>query len=257
MNEIQPIVREHDGKVTTLSTDFAVFVNQPHYVVLRKIKIVLKRLPHLAHDNFVACSYRDTNGRDRPCYEMDRKAASTLMMQFSGPEATAWHDKYTDAFEAMASAMNDLTTVTFNGGSFLTTEIDGVPHVAMRPVVRSTGLSWGSQHTKLRKNPRWSCTDIETAGSDGRPYRMIALPVGQLPDWFHNINTAKIPDPEIRESILLYQQEDCRALSSSELMSVERGAHRSAVYRRSGLARVRSRCEIRIGPWPAMTSEFR
>jgi hypothetical protein len=38
---------------------------------------------------------------------MDRKGNSILMMQFSGPEATAWHDRYTDAFEGMAAAIEE------------------------------------------------------------------------------------------------------------------------------------------------------
>ncbi len=109
--------------------------------------------------------------------------------------------------------MNELTTVTFNGGSFLTTEIDGVPHVAMRPVVRNVGLAWQPQNRKMVDNARWKCRHMVSPDLRGRPQKMIALPVDQLPDWFHNINTAKIPDPEIRESILLYQQEGCRALN--------------------------------------------
>lgn len=110
-------------------------------------------------------------------------------------------------------AHTELQTFSFHGDRLATFKVDGVPHVAMRPIVEALGLSWGSQSDKLRgMAPRFNCTDIETVGADGRQRRMLAMPVTKLNLWLATINPNKVHDAAKRAKIELYQEESATAL---------------------------------------------
>lgn len=68
--------------------------------------------------------------------------------------------------------MNELATVTFNGGEFQTIEVDGVPHVAMRPVVLNLGLNWSGQQQRMLRDERWRCMHVHSPDGRGR-YHLI------------------------------------------------------------------------------------
>jgi hypothetical protein len=90
---------------------------------------------------------------------------------------------------------------------------DGVPHVAMRPIVEGIGLNWASQYVKLAKeNKKFSCCDIATTGSDGKQYEMLCIPLEMLEGWLYSVNANKIPDLTARGRVELYQRECSKAL---------------------------------------------
>ncbi len=76
--------------------------------------------------------------------------------------------------------------------------------VALRPFVEDLGLSWASQAAKLRKNPQFSCSDIEAVGADGKSREMLSIPVKQLGMWLCTVNANRVK-PEIREELIQFQ----------------------------------------------------
>lgn len=108
---------------------------------------------------------------------------------------------------------NELVAIEFHGDKIVTFKHNGEPHVAMRRVVENLGLDWASQTTKLSKSKeKFSCCDIATTAVDGKKYQMLTMPVAKLPLWLATINPNKIPDPEKRQKIELYQAESAIAL---------------------------------------------
>lgn len=69
----------------------------------------------------------------------------------------------------------------------------------MRPIVEGMALAWQAQHRKLDAEPsRFNYHHMVTVGSDGRQREMGCIPLRRYPLWLATINTAKIPDPEVR-----------------------------------------------------------
>lgn len=110
-------------------------------------------------------------------------------------------------------AHTELQTFQFHGDRLATFKVGDVPHVAMRSIVESMGLSWGGQHGKLNgQSKKFSCTHISTTGADGKTYRMLAMPVTKLNLWLATINPNKIKDASKRAKIELYQEKSAKAL---------------------------------------------
>jgi hypothetical protein len=97
--------------------------------------------------------------------------------------------------------------VTFHGHDLLTAEVNGVPHVAMRPLVEAIGLAWQAQHVKLTANPaKWSVTMIVTVASDGCSREQVCIPLRKLNGWLFSIDADRV-SPELHEQIVMYQDE--------------------------------------------------
>lgn len=115
--------------------------------------------------------------------------------------------------DSLNSENTALVAIDFHGDSILTCQHSGEPHVAMRRVVENLGLAWQSQLHKLRDQAgRFNCHDIVTVGADGKAREMLAMPVAKLPLWLATINPNKIPDPDKRAKVELYQAESAIVL---------------------------------------------
>jgi len=73
----------------------------------------------------------------------------------------------------------------------------------MRPVVKGMGLAWQSQNAKLNAaRDRYGVrNDIVTRDASGREQAMTCIPLKRYPGWLNTINTAKIPDPAVRQRV--------------------------------------------------------
>ena len=101
----------------------------------------------------------------------------------------------------------------FHGDRLPTFEHEGEPWVAMRPIVEVLGLSWPRQMRKLQSQKgKFSCCHMRTAGSDGKTYQMLSMPVAKLPLWLATINPRKMKDVAKSRKIELYQEESAVAL---------------------------------------------
>ena len=107
-----------------------------------------------------------------------------------------------------------LAAVEFHGATLVTTLVDGVPHVALRPLCDAIGIDWQGQHKRLSSHPILSSvvSVTETTGGDGKTYKMTCLPLKHLNGWLFGVDANRV-DPAVRERLLEYQRECYDALA--------------------------------------------
>jgi hypothetical protein len=112
----------------------------------------------------------------------------------------------------MSQDNSALIPVPFHGTTLTLIDRDGQPYVAMRPLVEAMGMTWQSQHIKIKERYTTSVTEIVTQipGDDQRR-AMTCLPLCKIGGWLMTIHANKVR-PELRERILAYQAECDEAL---------------------------------------------
>jgi hypothetical protein len=110
---------------------------------------------------------------------------------------------------------NATALIPFEGARLVTAAIDGVPHVAMRPIVEHLGLDWSAQYRRIMRNEVLSTVAIMNTleRSHGRPDDMLMLPIGMLSGWLFGVRTSMVR-PELRDLLLAYQRESFAALDA-------------------------------------------
>lgn len=100
-----------------------------------------------------------------------------------------------------------LTPVEFHGATLTTTIIDGVPHVALRPICEATGLDWASQLQRIKRHPVLSrgMVVITTPSSSG-DQQTTMLRLSLLNGWLFGVSVRRVK-PELRERLTCYQAE--------------------------------------------------
>lgn len=109
----------------------------------------------------------------------------------------------------------DISTVNFYGQDIPTVFIETLdtPAVFAKPLVENIGIDWKNQHTKLMENPRFQAIMVNvTAPGDTQSREHIVLPLRSLNAFLFSINPQKIPNEEIRNTLIQYQDECTVAL---------------------------------------------
>lgn len=108
----------------------------------------------------------------------------------------------------MENTSTTLAAVEFHGATLVTTLVDGVPHVALKPVCTAIGIDWEGQHKRLSGHPILSSviSVTEMTGGDGKTYKMTCLPLKHLNGWLFGVDANRV-DPAVRERLLEYQRE--------------------------------------------------
>lgn len=103
--------------------------------------------------------------------------------------------------------MNAIASLDFHGHPLTTIQHNGVPHVAMKPIVEAIGLDWRSQLQRIKRHPVLSeGVAMITTPSQGGEQRFNCLPVKYLNGWLFGIDVNRVK-PECREPLLQYQRE--------------------------------------------------
>lgn len=97
-------------------------------------------------------------------------------------------------------------TVPFHSAELLIIEHDGQPYIPMKSVVEGMGLTWQSQHEKLKNRFNSTITEIMIVAQDGKNRLMTCLPLKKLFGWMMTISPNKVK-PELKETIIKYQDE--------------------------------------------------
>ncbi len=103
--------------------------------------------------------------------------------------------------------MTDITKIPFHGTTIVATEIDGVPHVAVKPVCEAIGLDYSAQYRRIHRQPWATVAMMTTVGADGKNRDMTFLSRKSFPMWLATIDTARIKDESARELIIAFQRE--------------------------------------------------
>lgn len=106
-----------------------------------------------------------------------------------------------------------LVPVQFHGQTLVTTQHNGEPHVAMRPIVEAVGLNWKAQYDRIQRDDvlRASVVMMTTVAEDGKQRELVCLPLKLLNGWLFGIDTGRLK-PELRETIGTYKRECYDAL---------------------------------------------
>lgn len=101
-----------------------------------------------------------------------------------------------------------LAAVEFHGATLVTTLVDGVPSVALRPVCEAIGLDWAAQYQRIGRDPVLSSTVVvtTTVAEDGKRREMTCLPLKHLNGWLFGVDANRVA-PEVRDRLIEYQRE--------------------------------------------------
>ena len=105
--KVAPIVkvRKHTGCLYAVSTDLAKYFEREHRKVLDSIEKCLIEEPDLDR-NFFRSKFVE-RGKKYPCYEMDRRGFSYLILGFTGKKANKFKLDYIDQFDRMEEFIRD------------------------------------------------------------------------------------------------------------------------------------------------------
>lgn len=96
------------------------------------------------------------------------------------------------------SAQISTINVPFHGDCLYLVSKNSEPYVPMKPVVEGMGLTWQSQHEKLKQRFSTTITEIVIVAADGKSREMTCLAFRKFAAWLSSINANKVK-PEIRE----------------------------------------------------------
>ncbi len=106
-------------------------------------------------------------------------------------------------------AQTSLVPVQFNGATLVTTLIDGVPYVALRPICESIGVDWKAQYSRIKRHPVLStCVVVTTTQmpGDDQAREVFMLPLDKLNGWLFGVSVSRVK-PELRGRLTVYQAE--------------------------------------------------
>lgn len=107
-----PALNVINGRPTALSTQVAEFFGKLHKNVIRDIRNLIESIPELGRLNFELSSYINEQGKELPCYRMDRKGFVLLAMGFTGEQALKFKIAYIDAFDEMEERLKNRDNVS-------------------------------------------------------------------------------------------------------------------------------------------------
>ncbi|MGX8939350.1 phage antirepressor N-terminal domain-containing protein [Symbiopectobacterium sp. Eva_TO] len=95
--------------------------------------------------------------------------------------------------------------VPFHGANLFMVSNGAEPFVPMKPIVEGMGLTWQSQHEKLKQRFSKGITEIVMPSAGGKQ-AMTCLAFRKFAAWLASIQPNKVR-PEIRERVIQYQEE--------------------------------------------------
>lgn len=95
--------------------------------------------------------------------------------------------------------------VPFHGANLFLVSNGTEPFVPMKPIVEGMGLTWQSQHEKLKQRFSKGITEIVMPSAGGKQ-AMTCLAFRKFAAWLASIQPNKVK-PEIRERVIQYQEE--------------------------------------------------
>jgi hypothetical protein len=115
--------------------------------------------------------------------------------------------------------MSNLVAVQFNHQTLTATLLNGIPHVALKPICNQLDLDWSAQVQKIKRHPVLNQVMVmittTTIGKDGKSYmkEMLMLPLSYLNGWLFGIDSNRVK-PEAKEAVLKYQRECFNVLAN-------------------------------------------
>lgn len=115
--------------------------------------------------------------------------------------------------------MSNLVAVQFNQQTLTATLVNGIPHVALKPICQNLDLDWSAQVQKIKRHPILNQVVVmmttNSIGKDGKSYmkEMLMLPLEYLNGWLFGIDSNRVK-PEAKEAVQMYQRECFNVLAA-------------------------------------------
>jgi len=108
-----------------------------------------------------------------------------------------------------------IISVPFHNQNLLATIVDGIPHVAMKPICENIGISWNSQFERIKRHAVLSeGIRVIRTPSKGGIQEMITLPIDLLNGWLFGVDSNRIKKPEVKTKVIEYQKECFKVLAN-------------------------------------------
>ena len=102
--------------------------------------------------------------------------------------------------------MTELVHIPFRDGEVLAVEIDGKPHVVLRPALENIGLDFASQWRKLQGRSWATVGQATTVAADGRTRSMLTVDLRTFLMLLATVNEASVNE-SVRPALIAYQRE--------------------------------------------------
>lgn len=105
--------------------------------------------------------------------------------------------------------MGEIVTVNFRGDDLYGFKEDDGVFVALKPIVEAIGLAWNGQFERVNRDPVLSkgVRVMRIPFGRGGAQEATCLKMERLNGWLFGIDSGRIKDTEVRERIILYQEE--------------------------------------------------
>ena len=106
-----------------------------------------------------------------------------------------------------------ISMIPFHGTNIQSVEIDGNPHIVLKPMVESIGMDYSRQLQKL-KGKSWATMGMTaTVGADGKSREMTVIDLRTLTMWLATIDENRVSE-EARPLVVAYQSEVADAIEA-------------------------------------------
>lgn len=105
-----------------------------------------------------------------------------------------------------APMARDLVHVPFRDGEVLAVEIEGAPHVVLRPALEAIGLDYSAQRRKIQGRSWATMVPVTTVAADGSVREMATVSVRTFLMLLATINEAHVAE-SVRPALVAYQLE--------------------------------------------------
>lgn len=109
--------------------------------------------------------------------------------------------------------VSDLVRIPFHGDELLTVDVDGTPHVVLRPALESLGLDYSAQLQKLRTRSWAVVGQNPTTGADGKTYKMVTVDARTLMMLLASVDENRVAS-QVRDKLIAYQSEVADVIES-------------------------------------------
>lgn len=102
--------------------------------------------------------------------------------------------------------MTEIVHVPFNGDDVLCADIDGKPHVVLKPALDSIGLDYSSQRAKLAGKSWATMVLVTSVGEDGRAREMVAVDLRTFLMLLATVDERRVAEI-VRPALVAYQSQ--------------------------------------------------
>lgn len=105
--------------------------------------------------------------------------------------------------------MGEIVTVNFRGDQLYGFRQDDGVFVALKPIVEAMGMSWQGQHDRVNRDPVLSkgVRVIRIPFGRGGAQDATCIKLDRLNGWLFGIDSSRVKDAEVRQRVILYQEE--------------------------------------------------